>query len=121
MAAFVSLATCHHCSISSRHGLIYRDSMAALSRNVVAPSYARRHCTLVRTLPLRSRGRLISQRPAVPPIPNPGAPRTNAPDFITVSSPKPAGVKHFVHAHLRKLFSLTDTQRHRKSSLKLIS
>ncbi|CAB1425653.1 unnamed protein product [Pleuronectes platessa] len=38
MAAFVSLATCHHCSVVwSRRGLVYRDSLSARSRNLRAP------------------------------------------------------------------------------------
>ncbi|KAJ8004908.1 hypothetical protein DPEC_G00141170 [Dallia pectoralis] len=121
MAAFVSLATCHHCSVSSRHGLIYRDSMAALSRNVMVPSYSRRHCSLVRRMPMRYRGTLISQRTAGEVKPRPGAPRTNPPDLITVSTSKSASMKHFVNVQLRKLFSLSDTQRPRKNSLKIIS
>ncbi|KAK6326958.1 hypothetical protein J4Q44_G00026030 [Coregonus suidteri] len=121
MAAFVSLATCHHCGVSSRHGLVYRESMAALSRNVMAPSYTRRHSSLVRTLPLRARGRLIPQRPVGEAKPRPRAPRPNPPEFIAVSSSKPVSVKHFVFVHLRKLFSLGDTQRRRKSGLKLSS
>lgn len=47
--------------------------------------------------------------------------RPNPPEFIAISSSKLAGMKHFVFVHLRKLFSLGDTQRHRKSGLKLFS
>ncbi|KAM4580878.1 uncharacterized protein PAE49_005575 [Odontesthes bonariensis] len=92
MAAFVSLATCHHCPVTStRRGLIYRDSLSALSRNLRGPG-----------------------RPGVPPGPSvQGLPsRHHCRPTRTVlprsSALKPSGsMKQLVLSHLRRLLTLS--------------
>ncbi|GAA6232400.1 uncharacterized protein LOC107834467 isoform X2 [Lates japonicus] len=96
MATFVSLATCHHCPIvSSRRGLVYRDSLSALSRNLRAPGgphqppslHSKHHCRLT---------------------------RPDLPESIALARSKPSGsMKHLVLAHLRKLLTLSPAQQRR--------
>ncbi|KAI3360437.1 hypothetical protein L3Q82_002259 [Scortum barcoo] len=100
MATFVSLATCHHCPIvSSRRGLIYRDSLSALSRNLRAPGaphrppnaglqgvgpHSKQHCRLTRPV---------------------------LPESFALAGSKPSGsMKHLMVAHLRKLLTLSPAQ-----------
>ncbi|KAK2845185.1 hypothetical protein Q5P01_011844 [Channa striata] len=84
MATFVSVATCHHCPVtSSRRGLVYRDSLSALS----ARSY------------LRGLGPQCNHHRR--------SPRVNVPGSIAVAPSKPPGSqKQLLVAHLRKLLTL---------------
>ncbi|RVE63267.1 hypothetical protein OJAV_G00164330 [Oryzias javanicus] len=93
MATFVSLATCHHCPVPpSRRGLVYRDSLSGLYRNL-------------RTSPW------TQNRPAVWLLPSrpPHRPtRARLPQSSAPSHPKRAcGVKQLVLTHLRRLLTLS--------------
>ena len=71
----LQLATCQHCNLSSRHGLVYRDSLSYLSRNLMAPRLARTHSPQVRTLPLGARRTRILHRSFPSAKPRSKAPR----------------------------------------------
>ncbi|KAG7218212.1 hypothetical protein INR49_007985 [Caranx melampygus] len=90
----VELATCHHCPVvSSRRGLIYRDSLSALSRNLRAPGAPPPPWPLSPRLHERHHCRLT---------------RADLPESIALARSKPSGsMKHLVLAHLRKLLTLS--------------
>ncbi|KAK2909642.1 hypothetical protein Q8A73_007357 [Channa argus] len=97
MATFVSLATCHHCPImSSRRGLLYRDSLSVLSRDLRAPL-----CPYLHTSPwLQGLSPHHTHHCRFT--------RFNLPESIAVAPSKPPGSrKHLVLAHLRKLLKLS--------------
>ncbi|XP_076594226.1 uncharacterized protein LOC143325181 [Chaetodon auriga] len=100
MAAFVSLATCHHCPVaSSRRGLVYRDSLSALSRNLRSPAPPRRPPAAgLQGLGLHSK-------------PHCRLTRADLPESIALAHSRPTGsMKHLVLAHLRKLLTLSPAQ-----------
>ncbi|MEQ2256379.1 hypothetical protein ILYODFUR_023623, partial [Ilyodon furcidens] len=88
MATFVSLATCHHCPITStRQGLIYRDSLSVLSRNLRAP-----------------RSPHIPASPQLQGLHSCRVTRADLPENFTASQSKASSsVKHLVVTHLRRL------------------
>ncbi|KAM4736709.1 uncharacterized protein FYW61_006781 [Anableps anableps] len=99
MATFVSLATCHHCPITStRRGLIYRDSLSVLSRNLRAPGSPH-----------------IPASPQMQGLHGCRVTRAHLPESITASQPKPSGsMKHLVVTHLRRLLMLGPAHRGRR-------
>ncbi|XP_078027403.1 uncharacterized protein LOC144464447 [Epinephelus lanceolatus] len=100
MATFVSLATCHHCPIvTSRRGLVYRDSLSALSRNLRAPGGPHRPPTIRLQGPgLHNKHHCRLTRPDLP-------------ESIALARSKPSGsMKHLVLAHLRKVLMLSSVQ-----------
>ncbi|XP_021168116.2 uncharacterized protein LOC110367242 [Fundulus heteroclitus] len=96
MAAFVSLATCHPVT-SSRQGLIYRDSLSVLSRNLRAPRSPR-----------------IPARPQLQGLHGCRASRPGRPEPVPVCQPKPSGIKHLVLTHLRRFLMLGPARRGRR-------
>lgn len=97
MATFVSFATCHHCPVvSSRRGLIYRDSLSALSRNLTGPGCPHRPPgPQLQGLCLHNRHHCRLNRPDLP-------------ESIALTRSKPSdSMKHLVLAHLRKLLTLS--------------
>ncbi|XP_078107883.1 uncharacterized protein LOC144518885 [Sander vitreus] len=97
MATFVSLATCHHCPIvTSRRGLVYRESLSVLSRNLRAPGGPYR-APATRLLHNKHHCRLT---------------RPDLPESIALTRSKaPGSMKHLLLDHLRKLLTLSSARR----------
>ncbi|KAM8735024.1 uncharacterized protein AB9X84_023643 [Acanthopagrus schlegelii] len=96
MATFVSLATCHHCPlVSSRRGLVYKDSLSVLSRNLRAPGGLHRPPITGQQGHNKHSCRLT---------------RTKFPESIALARSRPAGLKQLVLTHLRKLLTTSPAQ-----------
>ncbi|TDH11213.1 hypothetical protein EPR50_G00058600 [Perca flavescens] len=93
----VQLATCHHCPIvTSRRGLVYRESLSVLSRNLRAPGGPYR-VPAPRLLHNKHPCRLT--RPDLPE------------SFALTGSKAQCSMKHLLLDHLRKLLTLSPAHR----------
>ncbi|CAJ1061327.1 hypothetical protein L3Q82_002259 [Xyrichtys novacula] len=102
MATFVSLATCHHCPVvTSRRGLVYRESLSVLSRNLRVPGGFHRPPIVATRLQGNSLHNKHSCRLT----------RSDLPQSVALARSKnPGSMKHLVLAHLRKLLTLSPAQ-----------
>ncbi|XP_076734477.1 uncharacterized protein LOC143420988 [Maylandia zebra] len=103
MAAFVSLVTCQHCPVTStRRGLIYRDSLSALSRNLRAPGGPRQPPgPRPQGFGLQGGRRCRLNRPELP-------------ESTALARSKQSGsMKHLVLAHLRRMLTPSPAQQQR--------
>ncbi|CAG10035.1 unnamed protein product [Tetraodon nigroviridis] len=113
MAAFVSMATCHTCNVTSRHKGSNRAFMASLS----TPGSASKHPKTP-----QSTGRAKSNTPRTPgrdktPVQTPRS-SSSTPGSGSSSSKPPSKTKNWVVQRLTKILMRDDTQDNKKGGLK---